>query len=177
MRHQLSSTRSMRGAGWRKLLLMLVIATVSTSATSLASAVAFAQTMPGAEPSTGLPAISPLTSGSTRPVGVPLGSTEIGVPGLTPVNPLQGSRSCAAPATAKSPGALFDGGGLSGNISLSCADERLPPSALPSSSSVGRVGIPLGASEIGGAGISPSLPLPGPNPLGSAGSSNTSGNR
>ena len=40
---------------------------------------------------------------------------------------------------------------------------------LPSSSSFGRVGIPLGATELGGAGISPAAPVASPTPLGSGG--------
>ncbi len=139
---------------------MLVIAMVATNVASLTPSVAFAQTAPGTESPIGMRATSPLVSRSTRPGGIPLGSTEIATPGLAPVTRAQGG--CAAPANATSPGALFDGGGLSAGTALSCSDERLPPSVLPSPSSVGRVGIPLGATETGGAGISRSVEVPGP---------------
>jgi hypothetical protein len=39
-------------------------------------------------------------------------------------------------------------------MSLSCADASNPPSSTPSLSA-GRVGIPLGATELGNAGVSP----------------------
>ncbi|WP_161499968.1 hypothetical protein [Bradyrhizobium sp. AC87j1] len=141
------------------------------------AAAAVAQTaLPGVQPSPGMGATSPLNPASSRPEGIPLGSTEIATPGVSPLNPLQGMTNCAGSGNAGSSGALFDGGGLSGGSSTTCTSGATPPSALPSSSSVGRVGIPLGSTELGGAGISPSVPVPGPTPLGSAGATNGFGN-
>jgi hypothetical protein len=73
--------------------------------------------------------------------------------------------SCAGFDGARSSTALFDGGGMS---SLSCADSQTISSPLPSPSSIGRVGIPLGATELGGAGISPAAPVAGPSLSGAA---------
>jgi hypothetical protein len=129
----------------------------------LASAAAIAQTtVPGMQPPAGMLATSPLNPQSTRPVGIPLGSTEIATPGISPISPVQSTMGCAASANSASSGALFDGGGLSGDPSTNCAAGTVAASPLPSTSTVGRVGIPLGATEIGGAGISPTLPVPGP---------------
>ncbi|WP_161491858.1 hypothetical protein [Bradyrhizobium centrolobii] len=128
------------------------------------------------QPSVGMGATSPLNLQSTRPEGIPLGSTEITTPGLSPVSPAQGTGNCAASSNAGSPGALFDGGGLSGSSSPSCTGGTTSPSPLPSSSSVGRVGIPLGTTELGGAGLSPAVPVPGPDLSGAAAPANSTGN-
>lgn len=129
----------------------------------LVSAAAIAQsTMPGTQPPAGMLATSPLNPQSTRPVGIPLGSTEIATPGISPISPAQSTMGCAGSGNASSTGALFDGGGLSGGPSTDCASSAAAASPLPSTSTLGRVGIPLGATEIGGAGISPTVPVPGP---------------
>ena len=75
------------------------------------------------------------------------------------------SRGCAGSGNAASTGALFDGGGMSGGSSIQL--RRQPQRFVPASSTgtIGRVGIPLGATEIGGAGISPSVPVAGPGLL------------
>lgn len=131
----------------------------------LISTAAVAQTMvPGIQPSPGMLATSPLNPQSTRPVGIPLGSTEIATPGTSPLNPAQGMSNCPTSADSASPGALFDGGGLSGNSSSACAGSAAAPPLSSSPMTVGRVGIPLGATELGGAGISPSVPVPNPVP-------------
>jgi len=122
-------------------------------------------TMPGMQPPAGMLATSPLNPQSTRPVGIPLGSTEITTPGISPVNPAQSMVGCAASGNTASAGALFDGGGLSGTSSTNCAGTVVAASPLPSTSTVGRVGIPLGSTEIGGAGISPTIPVPGPSSM------------
>jgi hypothetical protein len=132
----------------------------------LVPAAAIAQTtVPGMQPPTGMLATSPLNPQSTRPVGIPLGSTEITTPGISPINPAQSTMGCAGSGNAASTGALFDGGGLSGGSSTNCAGSTAAVSSLPSTGTVGRVGIPLGATEIGGAGISPSVPVAGPTSL------------
>ncbi|WP_156489784.1 hypothetical protein [Bradyrhizobium sp. DOA1] len=131
----------------------------------LTSAAAIAQTtVPGAPPSPGMLATSPLNPQSTRPVGIPLGSTEIATPGISPLNPAQDMTNCPTSTNSAAPGALFDGGGLASNSSSACAGSAMAPSPLSSPSTVGRVGIPLGATELGGGGISPSVPVPSPAP-------------
>ncbi|MDF0516946.1 hypothetical protein P0R31_06860 [Bradyrhizobium yuanmingense] len=120
-------------------------------------------TVPGMQPPAGMLATSPLNPQSTRPVGIPLGSTEIATPGISPINPMQSTTGCVGSSSTASTGALFDGGGLSGAQSTNCPGGAVVASPLPSTSTVGRVGIPLGSTEIGGAGISPSVPVPGPN--------------
>jgi len=143
----------------------------------LVSTAAIAQTtMPGTQPPAGMLATSPLNPQSTRPVGIPLGSTEIATPGISPLNPAQSTTACAGSGNASSSGALFDGGGLSGTSSTNCAGSTSAVSSLPSTSTVGRVGIPLGSTEIGGAGISPSVPVPGPTSMGGTTSIDGSGN-
>ena len=118
-------------------------------------------TVPGMQPPAGMLATSPLDLQATRPVGIPLGSTEITTPGISPINPAQSTTQCAA-GNASSSGALFDGGGLPGISSTNCAGGTAAVSPLSSTPTVGRVGIPLGAAEISGAGISPAVPVPGP---------------
>jgi hypothetical protein len=127
--------------------------------------VAIAQTTsPDLQPPVGMRTTSPLATRSTRPAGIPLGSTEMATPGVSPVAPAQSAlmKNCAGSDGAGSSGAPFDGGGISETTSLSCADSRNISSPLPSPSSIGRVGIPMGATEIGGAGISPAAPVAGP---------------
>ncbi|WP_192859611.1 hypothetical protein [Bradyrhizobium sp. DOA9] len=139
-------------------------AMLATGMLWLVSGAAIAQTAaPGMPPTAGMLATSPLNPQSTRPVGIPLGSTEIATPGISPINPMQSATGCVGSSGTASTGALFDGGGLSGTSSSNCAGGVVAASPLPSTSTVGRVGIPLGSTEIGGAGISPSMPVPGPN--------------
>lgn len=139
----------------------------------LVSAAAIAQTaMPGMQPSPGMLPTSPLNTQSTRPVGIPLGSTEIATPGTSPLNPGQDMTNCPTSANSASPGALFDGGGFAGTSSTACTGNMTTPLPLSSSTTVGRVGIPLGATELGGAGISPSVPVPSPAPTDSTTSIN-----
>ncbi|WP_453950144.1 hypothetical protein [Bradyrhizobium sp. USDA 377] len=151
---------------------------LATSLIWLIPAAANAQmTLPTTPPSVGMPATSPLNLGATRPEGIPLGSTEIATPGVSPINPLQGMTNCAVSGNAGSSGAPFDGGGLSGSSSLACQSGTTTSSALPpQTSTIGRVGIPLGSTELGGAGISPSVPVPGPMSLSGTTSSTGSGN-
>ncbi len=133
---------------------------------------AFAQSsaLPNTQPSPGVGATSPFNAGSGPRAGIPLGSTEIATPGIAPVIPSQNMGACACSdfGNARSSSALFDGGGLSGSSSLSCAGGGNAPPAASSSSSAGRVGIPLGATELGNTGISPLSPVPGPTQPSSA---------
>jgi hypothetical protein len=150
---------------------------LATAILWLVPAAAIAQTtVPGMQPPTGMLATSPLNPQSTRPVGIPLGSTEIATPGISPINPVQSTMGCAGSGNAASTGALFDGGGLSGTSSTNCAGNTVAVSPLPSISTVGRVGIPLGSTEIGGAGISPSVPVLGPTSTNGTTSIDGSGN-
>jgi len=125
----------------------------------------------------GMTATSPLNLGATRPEGIPLGSTEIATPGVSPIDPSQDMTNCPAAGNAGSSGALFDGGGLSGSSSTACPNGTTAAAGLlPQTSTVGRVGIPLGSTEIGGAGISPTVPVPGPMSLSGTTPINGSGN-
>lgn len=126
-------------------------------------------------PPAGMHMTSPLAARSAQPAGIPLGSTEIATPGISPVVPSQGSllEYCAGTDGAQSPGAPFDGGGMSEATSLSCADSRNISPLLPSPSSIGPVRIPLGATEISGAGISPAVSGTSPAPANAMGSANS----
>ena len=120
----------------------------------------------GEQPPVGMRTTSPL---ATQSADIPLGSTEIETRGVSPITPSPGARmgGCAGSAAGLSPGAPFDGGGIAETPSLSCTDGRDTPSLLSSPSSIGRVGIPLGATETGDAGISTTAPVAGPNLSGS----------
>ena len=174
MREQPSSNRSRH----RRLTSMLLGAALAFGLICLPPIAAIAQmALPTMPPSIGMPSTSPLNMGSTRPEGIPLGSTEIATPGVSPITPSQGTTNCSASGDPGSSGALFDGGGLSGSSSLGCPNGLTTQSALPpSTSTVGRVGIPLGSTELGSAGISSFVPVPGPDSVGSTSSINGSGN-
>ncbi|MGZ3327808.1 MAG: hypothetical protein ACXU85_11670 [Xanthobacteraceae bacterium] len=89
---------------------------------------ASAQAMtPGLQQSSGI-ATLPLVLGTVPPVGIPLGSTEIVTPGISPAAPLSGAGSilgntgCSGFTNlSQFSGAPFDGGGISGGASTSCA--------------------------------------------------------
>jgi len=130
-------------------------------------------------------------AGSVGPTGLPLGATELATPGLSPAPPSTlGSRFtvCStvvgAPSTAAT--GLYDGGGLGtatgmsptpmGTTSAASASTcnqatgssnpgTLSPSGTPPSSSalLGIGTIPMGSTELNGAGVSPTpCPLSGP---------------
>jgi len=158
--HSSSKTAARRSPPRRLFRTNLVLA---TGMLWLLPGAAIAQTtVPGLQPPAGMLATSPLNPQSTRPVGIPLGSTEIATPGISPINPMQSMMGCPPSSDSASSGALFDGGGLSGPSSTDCTGSSIAASPLPSTSTVGRVGIPLGSTEIGSAGISPTVPVPGP---------------
>jgi hypothetical protein len=177
MREWLSSNRrNTQQSGRRSVTLILLSAALAACSAWLAPAAAIAQAIsPEVQPSIGMRATSPLALRSTRPEAIPLGSTEIATRGVSPVSPSEGMGTCAGSGNTASPGPLFDGGGLSGGASLSCADSETAPSTLPSVS-VRPTGLPLGATELGGGGLSPASPVPGPDLSGSAGSIDSSGN-
>ncbi|WP_027555451.1 hypothetical protein [Bradyrhizobium sp. Cp5.3] len=181
MRIQLSSNNAdAKRSAPRRFTLMCLGATLAAGAVWLAATAAIAQTtvptMPMTQPPVGMGATSPLNPQALRPEGIPLGSTEIATPGVSPISPAQGMANCATSSNAGAPGALFDGGGLAGGSSVPCTGSATSPSALPSASTVGRVGIPLGATELGGAGLSPTVPVPGPDLSGGPAPMNSTGN-
>ena len=120
--------------------------------------------------------VSPLTSGAS-PLGLAIG-------GIATCSSAGGSLSQAMPGTSFNTGmstagtvgstTIFDGGGTSGSASGTCAGTAgAPPSAgsaapstgMGSTSSVSRLGIPLGSTEIGVGGLSPPSVALTPNPL------------
>ena len=131
---------------------------------------------------------SPLGMGAgsaVPPVGIPLGATELTTPGLSPLPTNSNSTACSIVGGASS---LFDGGGNTGSggntssASDPCAPTATTPSRLGASASspdatgqprsVGRVGVPLGATELSPGGLSPpplvlppTMPTPLPNPM------------
>jgi hypothetical protein len=119
-----------------------------------------------------LSATSPLAIGSGTPVaptGIPLGATEMAAPGTSPA-PLStmGMLGCSAAAgsTSQTPTSLFDGGGMTGAGLSACtatgsAGAGSAGSSMPTLSTfqAGRADIPLGATEIGSAGLSPLPPV------------------
>ena len=135
---------------------------------------ASAQAMtPGLQQPSGI-ATSPLVLGTgptVPPSGIPLGSTEIATPGISPAAPFAGAGSILGNTAcsgftnlSQSSGAPFDGGGILGGASVSCAptkglDVQGPVTLRPS---IGRAGIPLGSTELGGAGLSAVTPVPAP---------------
>jgi hypothetical protein len=131
---------------------------------------------------------SPLGMGPAAAVGttgIPLGATELATPGVSPgaISPLaQGASmsttACSGTGNAiggessatgvisgtSAPTPLFDGAGVAGTASGTCAGgaaASASPAASASSpgigarSSVGRIGIPLGSTELSTGGLSP----------------------
>ena len=149
------------------------LSAIAALALLLSCGAAAAQTLPtpGAPP---LGLASPLgipgASGAARNVGIGLGATEINSAGVSPaVSPYCGS---TGPSPALSG---FDGGGMSGAAATSCAASSVPSSggtaALPSAPGTPLAGgsIPLGATELGNAGISPLIGVAAPGVVGCAG--------
>ena len=129
---------------------------------------------------------SPLGLGTASPVSptrIPMGATELASPGVSPfmsaTSPMTPATSvgatCGASSAASGTAALFDGGGMSGTASGTCAaggGSSAGPAPVASSGtgmgsapSVGGVGIPLGSTEIAVGGLSPPLGAPTTNPL------------
>ena len=128
----------------------------------------------GVQQPSGMNATSPLSLGpgsTVPPVGIPLGSTEIATPGISPAAPLPGAGStfgntdCSGSSNStQSSGAPFDGGGISGSASISCGPTSGLITSGPTVSGSGarRAGIPLGSTELGGAGLGSAAPVPAP---------------
>lgn len=123
---------------------------------------------------------SPLGMGprlSIGQTGIPLGATELATPGVSP------GATCGGAAAGASAGigtsmtggygtTLFDGGGMNASTSGTCA--AMGPggpagtgpmaTSMGPGSAVGRAGIPMGATELGGGGLSPPSVALSPNP-------------
>jgi hypothetical protein len=171
--------RKTKRAGRRTIASAILYASLAAAIALPASAPAYAQVaLPDQPPTSGMGVTSPLAARATRPTGIPLGSTEIAPSGVSPVDPSQAAAAtnCAGSDSVTAPMTPFDGGGLSNNSQLSCADSQTLVSPLPSPSSAGPAGIPLGSTELGGAGISPSAPVATPGPPDSAGAITNPGN-
>ena len=121
------------------------------------------------------PGVSPMTSG-TSPLGAAPGNitTCSSIGGSLPQvssgmgGSMAGISSSSAMSATGTPGssALFDGGGTMGNASGTCmgvaggstagpASSASSPTGMGLGSPVGRVGIPLGSTELGVGGLSP----------------------
>jgi hypothetical protein len=138
------------------------------------------------------------------PTGIPLGATELASPGVSPMtsgtSPLVpsvgGTASCSSIGSSSaqasfgtsmpnagtsgmvgtsSSSTVFDGGGMAGTASGTCAGLASSPVGGPAASassptgmgqpsSVPRVGIPLGSTELGVGGLSPMPEILTPNP-------------
>lgn len=141
-------------------------ATISLLMLLLVCGTSFAQTStPNASLFTSSPAM-----GSSPPVGavgIPLGATELAVPGIAPP-PVTGSigNGCSATgATTTSTGSTsFDGGGMAATSAIGCPQSGSGPgSSMPSlgltAGQTGPAGIPLGSTELSNSGLSPLPPL------------------
>ena len=142
---------------------MILCASLMASIARVGLAIA-QTTTPGLQPFDGMGVTSPLAAQSTHSAEIPPGSTEIATPGISPLESEQSAltTACDAPYGAGSSAAPFDGGAVSSTASLSCADSRNTSSPLRSPLPIGGAEVPLGATEIGGAGISPAEPVAGP---------------
>jgi hypothetical protein len=111
-----------------------------------------------------LNATSPLTIGpgsSVGPTGIPLGATEMIMPGTSPAPSSNMSCSSAGGPTSQTAIPLFDGG-TTGAASSACAGTAGGAgSSMPAQSTlqIGRAGIPLGSTEMGSPGLSPPPPV------------------
>jgi hypothetical protein len=113
------------------------------------------------------------------PVGVPLGATQLAapgvgaaLPGIVPQSAITGSNSACGGSAAlttgiSDPTALFDAGMSSGTVSGACiagvgpanpAATASSPAGMAGLAAVGRVGIPMGSSELDPGGLSPPPP-------------------
>jgi hypothetical protein len=114
--------------------------------------------------------VSPTTSG-TSPVNPPTSSSTPTCTGInSPAGNLSGGTSTGMSSTTS--GTLFDGAGIPGTASGTCAGFATAPSGNPaasassptgmgSASANGRVGIPMDSTELGVGGLSPP-PIPNP---------------
>lgn len=164
-----------------RLVTTAILAAVLGCSSAVAQ-VAGTNTIGGSSP--GIGTTSPLGMGAgsqVGPAGIPLGATEITIPGISPVAPsTSGMSTCSsspsgmtgvastggmgAPSGIGSPGSstLFDGGGTTGMAAGACAGGAnttvtmtQPTTSTSLPGAVGPVGIPLGSTELGTGGLSP----------------------
>ncbi|MFZ5779640.1 MAG: hypothetical protein ACOY4R_05470 [Pseudomonadota bacterium] len=140
-----------------------------------------AQVGPQVGLSTGAPVASPLGLTSplglgpgqqVAPTGIPMGAAELATPGISPPPDMSSLTGETMPLCNTGVGAAgvdmtgtaaFDGGGLRSTACPPAAAGTMANSSASASSaafaglssSVGRVGIPLGSVELGGGGLSP----------------------
>lgn len=107
------------------------------------------------------------TVGAMQTTATATGNSPSGVPGSLPGE----SSATGAISGTSAPTPLFDGIGIAGTASGTCATATTPSSSpttsassptIGSRSTVGRVGIPMGSTELGTGGLSP-LPDPAQN--------------
>jgi hypothetical protein len=122
------------------------------------------------------PGVSPTMSGTFPELGSITtcagGSALPASPGVSAPTPASSMNSGGSTVGSAS---LFDGGGMSGSASGGCAGSAstslpgpalaLSPTTAGSVSSVGRVGIPMGSTEMAVGGLSPPSVALAPNPL------------
>ena len=120
------------------------------------------------------PGVSPMTSG-VSPLGPATGTTNCSGSGSILPQALSGMGN---PMTASSgmsgSSTVFDGGGMgtasgtcagtTGSAAAAPAASASSPTGMGSASAVGRVGIPLGSTELGTGGLSPPPDVLTPNP-------------
>ncbi len=127
------------------------------------------------------PGVSPTTSGASPMLGATCGGVSSTPPSAamgsstTGTSPNMGSPVTGASAgmggsvtgTSGSGAAPFDGGGMAASAPGACAASATasPPmaSSMGPGSSIGRVGIPLGSTQLGGGGLSPPSVVLSPN--------------
>ena len=105
------------------------------------------------------------------PSGIGLGATQLNVGGLSPApNPLGCAMTTAASGVSSAGTTLFDGGGMAagttgcstpGAATAGASAGVVVPGAAPATGS--GAGIPLGATEIDSAGVSPLVAPPAPS--------------
>jgi hypothetical protein len=165
---------------------------IAILATLLGGNPVFAQIGGIGSPTPGMGLTSPFgmssAAGSVGPTGLPLGATELATPGLSPAPPStlgSGLTICSAVVSAGSGSAtgLFDGVGVSPGMSPATGETNsTSASACNQASGAGSAGtlqsttaspgttaplgigtIPIGSTELGNAGLSPTpCPLTGP---------------
>jgi hypothetical protein len=148
---------------------------MAATAWALCSPARAQATPPGLQRPSDMDGTSPLSAGSGLTVpslGVPLGSTEIATPGISPpaapsgAGSILGNTRCSSfTILSQSAGRPFDGGGLSEDASATCAPTKglEVPGPVTSRPSLGRAGVPLGSTELGGAGLSSVALVPAPS--------------
>jgi hypothetical protein len=132
----------------------------------------FAQVSGSGSSASGMGLTSPLTmlpGSPVPPTGNPMGATEMAMPGISPPPLTPGNMNCPSAGSSMPGGSststgLFDGGGMGGASSTSCAGTSSATSSMSSASSSpftlskspgGGVGIPLGSTQLSDQGVSP----------------------